>query len=346
MYFYFLHEYVRTVNIKLIRTYQYPTVSINKMVRCGYCNVNGHTKTSCSKRDLHILLRLCSGGRDLTELGTLTVGKIPINKISEVMLLKRGLIPYIIHDGLYVVRYNEEDDQFRVECHVDSPTAYVRWKREHLNRISSSENKRILREESRRIRARVAHFKRNTYVREHNPEFHNFEILNEIVNGDHIAVTRRVIEQHRIRQVNYNRRAMERRRDRVAEEALERNEDPAVAVQRLQQGENVGRFIGPRPNPPRPVQPPTSSQLLRATMGTMMDTVSRMDYPNIRETAFDTLECPICLDDLGEISKMILRCGHQACVKCIMLETLRSCGEMGVSECKCPICREPYLKIR
>ena len=334
------------VNIKLIRPYIYPTVSINKMPRCGYCNVDGHTKPSCSKRDLHILLRLCSGGRDLTELGTLTVGKIPINKISEVILLKRGLIPYITHDGLYVVRYNEEDDQFRVECHVDSPGAYVRWKAEYSRLLSSLEIKRILREESRRIRARVTYFKRNTYIQEHNPEFHNFEILNEIVNGDHIAVTRRVIEQHRIRQVNYNRRAMERRRNRVAEEALERNEDPAIAVQRWQHGENVGRFIGPRPNPPRLVQPPTSSQLLRATMGTMMDTVSRMDYPNIRETAFDTLECPICLDNLGEISKMILRCGHQACVKCIMLETLRSCGEMGVSECKCPTCREPYLKIR
>jgi hypothetical protein len=38
----------------------------------------------------------------------------------------------------------------------------------------------------------------------------------------------------------------------------------------------------------------------------------------IQETAIETEDCPICLDILGETSKVVLRCGHQLCLSCLL----------------------------
>ena len=53
-------------------------------------------------------------------------------------------------------------------------------------------------------------------------------------------------------------------------------------------------------------------------------------------TAFQTDECPICLEDLGETNCMVLRCGHKTCGDCI-LRHFQSVGGR-----KCPVCRDQY----
>jgi len=70
---------------------------------------------------------------------------------------------------------------------------------------------------------------------------------------------------------------------------------------------------------------------------------NREPLPNIRETPFEIEDCPICFNTLGEVSKTILRCGHQLCVSCMLTHTLRSVAVRNRNRCLCPICRAPYL---
>jgi hypothetical protein len=67
---------------------------------------------------------------------------------------------------------------------------------------------------------------------------------------------------------------------------------------------------------------------------------NREILPIITDTAFETNNCPICLDNIGETGKSILRCGHQLCVSCLLTLTLRATL---LSSCKCPVCRVSYM---
>ena len=55
---------------------------------------------------------------------------------------------------------------------------------------------------------------------------------------------------------------------------------------------------------------------------------------NLKKSPIETCECPICMENLGESNKMILRCGHQLCGDC----TFRHFQSKG--GLKCPMCRE------
>jgi hypothetical protein len=67
---------------------------------------------------------------------------------------------------------------------------------------------------------------------------------------------------------------------------------------------------------------------------------NREILPIIRDNAIEANDCPICLEDLGETSKSVLRCGHQLCMSCLIGLTLRSTD---LSLCKCPVCRVSYI---
>lgn len=70
---------------------------------------------------------------------------------------------------------------------------------------------------------------------------------------------------------------------------------------------------------------------------------NREPLPLIRETAIETDDCPICLETLGETAKVILRCGHQMCMRCMLTQTLRAATEKNAQTCHCPVCRTGYL---
>jgi len=71
--------------------------------------------------------------------------------------------------------------------------------------------------------------------------------------------------------------------------------------------------------------------------------VNRERLPIIRETAIETDGCPICLDILGETSKVVLRCGHQLCLSCLLTQTLTGNRMQTVNRWKCSVCRTRYL---
>ena len=65
--------------------------------------------------------------------------------------------------------------------------------------------------------------------------------------------------------------------------------------------------------------------------------------PVISDTVFDAEDCPICMEPLGETSKVILRCGHQMCVTCMLKQTMLAAKEGKPNKCECPHCRVAYL---
>jgi len=54
--------------------------------------------------------------------------------------------------------------------------------------------------------------------------------------------------------------------------------------------------------------------------------------PQKRDNVIVTTDCPVCMEDLGETDKAILRCGHQLCMAC--------CVKI---KRECPICRGRWI---
>jgi len=52
--------------------------------------------------------------------------------------------------------------------------------------------------------------------------------------------------------------------------------------------------------------------------------------------AIETTECPVCMDDLGNTNKVVLRCGHQFCGDCLFKHLQMPRGT------NCPLCRGEY----
>ena len=58
------------------------------------------------------------------------------------------------------------------------------------------------------------------------------------------------------------------------------------------------------------------------------------------EKVIETEECPICMKELGQTNRAVLRCGHQFCGDCIFHHVQTMSGS------RCPCCRQEYtLKI-
>jgi len=52
--------------------------------------------------------------------------------------------------------------------------------------------------------------------------------------------------------------------------------------------------------------------------------------------AIETTECPVCMDELGNTNKVVLRCGHQFCGDCLFKHLQMPRGT------NCPMCRAEY----
>jgi hypothetical protein len=65
--------------------------------------------------------------------------------------------------------------------------------------------------------------------------------------------------------------------------------------------------------------------------------------PVLRETAVEATECPICIEDLGETGKTVLKCGHMLCLSCFLQQVLRATAMRSTNGCACPVCRVNYI---
>jgi hypothetical protein len=65
--------------------------------------------------------------------------------------------------------------------------------------------------------------------------------------------------------------------------------------------------------------------------------------PVLRETAVEATECPICMEELGEVGKTVLKCGHTVCLSCFLQQIMRATVANNVNKCKCSVCRVNYI---
>jgi hypothetical protein len=84
-----------------------------------------------------------------------------------------------------------------------------------------------------------------------------------------------------------------------------------------------------------PVAPPN--------MVTENELARMVALPVLRETAVEATECPICIEDLGEVGKTVLKCGHTLCVSCFLQQMMRATAANRAHDCKCPVCRVSYI---
>ena len=67
-----------------------------------------------------------------------------------------------------------------------------------------------------------------------------------------------------------------------------------------------------------------------------MTETERLSNLTLVTEAIETTECPVCMDDLGNTNKVVLRCGHQFCGDCLFKHLQMPRGT------NCPMCRAEY----
>ena len=67
---------------------------------------------------------------------------------------------------------------------------------------------------------------------------------------------------------------------------------------------------------------------------------------SLQEKVIDVENCPICMNDVGNTDKAILRCGHQICVTCILTNIEFLSKNKKKYHCECPICRGAYYNLK
>ena len=71
--------------------------------------------------------------------------------------------------------------------------------------------------------------------------------------------------------------------------------------------------------------------------------LNREQLPIIRNTIIKADNCPICLESLTETNNVVLRCGHQLCLPCLLSQTLIGNQSRSVNRWNCSVCRTQYL---
>mgnify|MGYP001361463033 FL=1 len=281
--------------------------------RCSHCEEVGHTRAKCRDLEVDKILQLCGGEvKELPE--KVKIHQLPKEKMAEIQLLIEGVIPEIIfktNKQVNVARKYEivivrivEDRTFEKQTMLYSDE---RW-----STIESTwkdytkiikDNTRLIAEKTEKYSQKLGWLERDLPGKR------------EWLNGQRRPQNEfSTISLHRLFHVDY---VTEKERllheqtsynNRIMGLIRERNRDQQANQQAVQV-----RWFNPEP------------------------------LPIISETVFDAEDCPICMEPLGETSKVILRCGHQMCVTCMLKQTMLAAKEGKPNKCECPHCRVAYL---
>lgn len=284
--------------------------------RCSHCEEVGHTRAKCRDLEVDKILQLCGGEvKELPE--KVKIHQLPLEKMAEVQLLIEGVIPEIIfktNKQVNVARKYEivivrivEDQTFEKQTWLYSEegwsTIQSTWK-DYTKVIK--DNTQLIAEKSEKYSHKLGWLERDL------PGMRNWWDGRRIPQKEFSTRSLHrlfhvdyVTEKERLlhEQTVYNDRVMRHIRERI-------NRDQPANQQVVKLS---GRWLNPEP------------------------------LPIISETVFDVEDCPICMEPLGETSKVILRCGHQMCVTCMLNQTLLAAREGKINKCECPHCRVAYL---
>ena len=284
--------------------------------RCGHCKEVGHTKAKCRDLEVDKILQMCGGQfEELPEL--VKRHQIPFEKMAEIQLLIEGRLPAVIfktNKQVNVARKYEivtvrlvEDRTFEKQTLLYSEegwnTINSTWK-DYTKTIK--DNSRLITEKSEKYLQKLRWLERDL------PGVRDwyFGRLRPQVEFS----TRSL---HNLFHVDYVTE-----KERLLHEQTERNDRVIREYNQRQQAQNQ-----------QAQQPVKQSGRW----------VNREPLPIISTKAFEAEDCPICMEPLGETSKVILRCGHQMCVTCMLSQTILAAKERNSKKCQCPHCREEYL---
>lgn len=284
--------------------------------RCGHCKEVGHTRAKCRDLEVDKILQMCGGQfEELPEL--VKRHQIPFEKIAEIQLLIEGHLPAVIFKTnklVNVARKYEivtvrlvEDRTFEKQTILYSEEGWTTinsiWK-DYTKTIK--DNSRLITEKSEKYLQKLRWLERDL------PGVRDwyFGRLRPQVEFS----TRSL---HNLFHVDYVTE-----KERLLHEQTERNDRVIREYNQRQQAQNQ-----------QAQQPVKQSGRW----------VNREPLPIISTKAFEAEDCPICMEPLGETSKVILRCGHQMCVTCMLTQTILAAKEWNSKKCQCPHCREEYL---
>lgn len=293
---------------------------------CLYCGVVGHTRSSCGDLEMDRILYLCSGEVDVLQdiwqrYSELNIHKILFKKLSEVQLLMEGHLPAVIFKtkkplniarkySLVTVRIGE-DRKFKKETLLYSEenwnTIQNTWK-DYTKTIK--DNTRLLTEKSQKYLEKIRRLERDLPGK---MSWYNGQITPQVKFN--------LKTLHNLFHVDYLAE-----KERLFQEQTRDNERARVRIQERLQQEQMRHA--------ERVEVVREQDILTI----------REPLPVLRDTVIEAEDCPICLETLGETAKVILRCGHQMCISCMLIQTLRATAEKNVKTCQCPVCRTGYLQ--
>jgi hypothetical protein len=258
--------------------------------RCGYCRLEGHNISNCSKYDIDICLNILGRTNEYYHTNlrrTIRVSKISFARLAQLKMMIEGLVPHIIWTNMtvypnpskYVIRFENNILTYTLE----EPNR----ENERITRHAILSNIETSKRYEQDFRNRYQHFQQGCRY----SNYMNIDNLVIILTGDYIALTQRIGDEQRAQEAIYRQWARERENRNVQNNAL----------------------------------------------------VNRERFPIIRETAIETVNCPICLETLTETSNVVLRCGHQLCLPCLLTQTLMGNQMQNTNRWKCSICRTRYL---
>ena len=292
--------------------------------RCGYCKEVEHTRATCRDLEVDKILQMC-GGQFERSPETVKRHKIPFEKIAEIQLLIEGHLPGVIfktNKQVNVARKYEivivklaEDRTFEKQTLLYSEERWTdinnTWKIYTKTIKDSARLIRLIAEKKEKYLQKLRWLERDL------PGRRNW--LDGRLRPQDEFSTRSL---HNLFHVDYVTE-----KERLLHEQTERND-------------RVIREYNQRQQAQQPVRQQQQAQPHVQQSGRW---VNREPLPIISTKAFEAEDCPICMEPLGETSKVILRCGHQMCVTCMLTQTILAAKERNSKKCQCPHCREEYL---
>ena len=319
------------------------------MVNCRYCKNEGHNITSCNEYKIQISTYILGNDDNLRigregwrywngEYEYYPVPYVNIEKLAHVRLIKETDFPFMIWK--YKLGHRQVTKEIRYENNrfllgdlaADDETSENRWN------VHVAANTHLIREYKNDYKTRMDYYNNTfngTIIRPRTHDWSKNIIKDIFTKVDYIEYIIEMLAKVNRDRERQDREREERDRERDARNAFDHARQQLIAlhgidhirqnpqlVQHLDQdGINPAhrRIFDPEPHIPEPAAPPAP-------------------LPNIRETAIESDDCPICLDTFGEVGKTILRCGHQICTSCLFIQTRN-----GVGQWLCPVCRAPYV---
>lgn len=292
--------------------------------RCGHCKEVGHTKAKCRDLEVDKILQMCGGQfEELPEL--VKRHKIPFEKIAEIQLLIEGHLPAVIFKTNKLVNVARKYEIVTVRLVEDRTfeKQTVLYSEERWTTINST-----WKDYTKTVKdnARLITEKRETYLQK-------LRWLERDLPGRRNWLDGRLTPQdefstrslHNLFHVDYVTE-----KERLLHEQTERNN-------------RILREVTQRNQRQQAQQPVRQHQHVQQTVKQSDRWVNREPLPIISTKAFEAEDCPICMEPLGETSKVILRCGHQMCVTCMLTQTILAAKEGKSKKCQCPHCRVEYL---